>query len=95
MSALHTLNTAFEAIKTNFVTRVHPRRWQAIHILVHDREAAEVNFDPSVVACEYAEFLHLQTEQLSCFYEVCCGVAEDVCDCCGVRGRHVWSPDAP
>ncbi|XXX72595.1 hypothetical protein WMF30_33590 [Sorangium sp. So ce134] len=78
-SALYILNTEFEAIKRNLATRVHPRRWRAIHISVHDRVVTEANFDARAVACEYAELLQLQTEQLSYFCQTCRSVAEDVC----------------
>jgi hypothetical protein len=78
-SALYTLNAEFETTKTSLAPRVHPRRWQAIHISVHDRVAVEANFDARAVACEYAEFLRLQTEQISYFCQTCRSVAEDVC----------------
>ncbi|WP_437649393.1 hypothetical protein [Sorangium sp. So ce362] len=78
-SATYTLNAEFEATKTNITTRVHPRRWQTIHISVHDRVATEANFDARAVACEYAELLQLQTEQLSYFCQTCRSVAEDAC----------------
>ncbi|WP_438043096.1 hypothetical protein [Sorangium sp. So ce128] len=79
MSALYMLNAEFETAKAILAPRVHPRRWQAIHVSVHDRVATEANFDAHVVACEYATFLQLQTEQLSYFCQTSRSIAEDVC----------------
>ncbi|WP_437946561.1 hypothetical protein WME98_37660 [Sorangium sp. So ce296] len=73
------LNDKFETIKTSLASRVHPRRWQVIHVFAHDRAATEAKFEPRIVACEYAEFMRLQTEQLSYFCQARRSIAEDVC----------------